>query len=142
MRQFSTTAVLSLLTLLFLGGCELLDLPADRSSKVVFATEQRVYAPGDTVMLRLENKTNQLVRYNLCFSTLEQKDGAAWEDADERRPCPAALFGLQPDSVATDRIALPTGLAPATYRYKGTITYQDSPRDSTVVTNLFFVNGS
>ncbi|MFQ5641240.1 MAG: hypothetical protein ACE5IR_24945, partial [bacterium] len=43
-----------------------------------FTTDKQVYKSGETVILHLENISDQYLGYNLCSAVLEQKKGSSW----------------------------------------------------------------
>ncbi len=122
---------------LALGACELLSASGD---DVRFTTDRAAYQPGASVELRLENRSNRTVSYNLCNSRLHQLSDGGWQPAPEPdRACPAALFPLEPGQRATASLPLLDSLATGTYRFETTLYRSERNTVERAGTNTFSV---
>ncbi|MBW3671812.1 MAG: hypothetical protein KY432_09100 [Acidobacteria bacterium] len=76
------------------------------------------------VLLTLENHSSRPVGYNLCTSTLEQRDGERWTAMPSEEVCTMELRTLDPSRSVAYEKDLPPGIASGEYRY---VTSVESP---------------
>lgn len=73
-------------------------------------------APGDSLVLVLENASADPVGYNLCASGLERREAGAWRPVPSQRVCTMELRTLDPGGEARYTLPLPEGLPAGEYR--------------------------
>ena len=103
-----------------LCGCDAL---SSSSADVTFHASASEYAPGDTVGVVLENRSDEGVGYNICsaFVGLDRK-GRTWKAAwpglgpGEGAACQSNLNGLAPGGAIEGSVKLPSDLDTGTYR--------------------------
>lgn len=90
-----------LLLLLLPAGCAALTDPEDGSPAESLAADggllsvdRTEYSHGDTIRVRLANRLDQPLGYNLCLSAREYWTGSEWRRIEPLRSCVAALFRL------------------------------------------------
>jgi hypothetical protein len=85
----------------------------------VLKTDLDTYAPGAEVSLRLRNESLQPLGFNLCFSTLQRHEGAAWETIPliENELCQALQKRLNPGEESSERRVLRESLEEGEYRF-------------------------
>ncbi|MGI9174744.1 MAG: immunoglobulin-like domain-containing protein [Rhodothermales bacterium] len=131
--------------LLFLGGCDLLS--SDASGEIVLTTVGDVYAPGEAVMLLIENGTSRIIGFNLCAAAVEYQTEGRWHSATENTIiCPGILYTLKPGRTLTNARQLCERLPAGTYRIRGTFgTVSDESENGepfeTATSNTFTVQG-
>ena len=102
-----------------MAACSGLVEPDAGPEGVRMTVDRERYAPGDTVSARLENGSETALGYNLCFSTLERREGSGWDVADEPLMiCTAELRHLGPGESVAHRRELPAGLQSGWYRLR------------------------
>jgi hypothetical protein len=87
----------------------------------LLSTDRTAYAPGEIATLRLHNIHGDDIGYNLCFSTLERREGASWvrSEVQDERACTAELRLLPPGETAEfDAATIPARLPPGEYRFR------------------------
>lgn len=87
----------------------------------LLSTDRPAYAAGDIATLRLHNIYGDDIGYNLCFSTLERREGDSWvrSEVQDERACTAELRLLPPGESATfDAAIIPAALPPGEYRFR------------------------
>jgi hypothetical protein len=104
-----------LLALAAAGGCAY-QPAAGTAADVRLHVQPRPAAPGDSLVLVLENASAEPIGYNLCASGLEQRAGDAWRAVREERVCTMELRMLEPGQQARFAFLPPPGLAPGEYR--------------------------
>ncbi|QRN95741.1 hypothetical protein JRI60_42955 [Archangium violaceum] len=85
----------------------------------VLKTDLDSYVAGSEVVLRLRNESLQPLGYNLCYSTLQRHEGAAWETVPiiDNEFCLAIQNRLNPGEESTERRILRESLEEGEYRY-------------------------
>ncbi len=73
----------------------------------------------NVVLLTLKNESAETIGYNLCFSSLDRKDGEEWTDITSPAiACPAIQLTLHPgESVGVERPMIEE-VTPGTYRFR------------------------
>lgn len=127
----------ALALVLFIGcqsGCQSLPRP---EAGVRLATDRSSYAPGNDVLLRLTNGTDQAVGYNLCTAALEREADAGWLPAGEAEVCTMELRGLDPGASTTYTKHLPADLPEGRYRYVAGVEHHASGHSEQPATEPF-----
>ena len=79
--------------------------------------DRAVYAPGDTLHLRLQNESENPLGYNLCMHAAERWTGQQWDMTERSRlDCPAILYHLPRDSAVVLLERVTPEWPPGTYR--------------------------
>lgn len=99
-----------------LAGCRSVAVETATPENVTLSVDAARYAPGDTVELRLDNRTDDRVGYNLCTSALERREGGEWVNVPSDRVCTMELRLLSAGDRATYPLVLERGLPSGTYR--------------------------
>jgi hypothetical protein len=94
-------------------------------------------APGDSVMLTLENGSGEQIGYNLCTSGLERRVGEAWEAVPSDRVCTMELRTLEPGREATFRLQLAAELADGEYRFSTRVERMEEGAGYVISTDPF-----
>jgi hypothetical protein len=105
----------TLLALVAWVGCAPMQ-PAAAPAGIQLRAEPGELSPGDSLVLVLENGTDEALGYNLCTSGLEQRSGDAWRPVALDRVCTMELRMLEPNQQARFADPLPADLAPGEYR--------------------------
>jgi hypothetical protein len=123
-------------------GSTVVWLTACGAPQAVLETDRETYAPGEELSLRLGNESLQALGYNLCFSTLQRREGEAWEAAprpDTREICQASQFSLGPGDSTSARRTLDASLPEGEYRYLTNVEWMWDEERMEVVSNSFRV---
>ena len=131
---------LFLLPALF-AGCSLLDGAGDAGT-VTFTADQDRYRLGSTVTATLENNSDQVVEYNLCFSQLEQRSGSAWKNAGPEIVCQAIAFGLRTGEQDQYGVVLSDSLNLTEGPYRLTTSVSIGAEGRTLTTQTFAVGAT
>ena len=130
----------AVLLLALLPACQ--TTPAPEAPAPGFSTDRGRYAPGEEVQLHLENRTDQTIGYNLCFSGLQRQAGQGWEPVhDPETVCTAIQHGLEPGERASYARTLKTDLPGGTYRFITEIEHRGTGRQELLATEAFTVEG-
>ena len=146
MRRFLMVLALAI----SLMGCELLGYtgsgsrPGEQDGRsdegIAFTTDAPEYALGETITLRLENATTQVLGYNLCSVQLQRSQGGAWTSAEvEPRVCTTELRALEPGATTTYEIAFGDVLPGDRYRFETTVERMESGTRPVIYTNTFVI---
>jgi hypothetical protein len=86
----------------------------------LLSTDRTAYRTGATATLTLHNRYADPLGYNLCFSSLERRDGSEWRPSpvQDDRVCAAVLHVLRPSGAATSPAQIPPALPPGEYRFR------------------------
>ena len=91
--------------------------PASGGDSVQVAVDERTYHPGETVALRLVNRTSLTLGYNACTRTLQRNAAGVWLTLpDSGRMCTMELRLLAPGAAQTATTLLQSQLTPGMYR--------------------------
>ncbi|GIW52013.1 MAG: hypothetical protein KatS3mg081_1368 [Gemmatimonadales bacterium] len=99
-----------------------------KAPDVDFTTDAAAYLVGDTIRLRLVNRTASPLGFNLCFATLERRADALWERVP-RQPldppvlCPGVLLVLNPGQAATESQPIFDFMEPGVYRFRDKVEW-------------------
>lgn len=131
---------LALMTLLLAPlGCATATDPDDEAAAGVrLEVERSHYRAGDTLVVRLVNRSGQPVGYNLCASSREQWTGAEWRLFPSLRICTLELRGLEPGATAEHREVVSAG-APGRNRVVTTVELMSDQRAVPVASEPFTV---
>lgn len=127
--------VLVLSSITLLGGCGFLQ---GQPEELKLAVDSRAYAPGEAVVLKLENNTERAISHNLCYATLERRAGGDWNDAQHRfgEVCEDKMHVLEPGESATFTSQLAADLQTGVYRLVARV-YTDDQMAKEVATGSF-----
>lgn len=90
---------------------------ASGGDSVQVAVGEGPYRAGETIALRLVNRTSLTLGYNACTRTLQRDAAGVWLTvADTGRICTLELRLLPPGAAQTAMTLLQSQLTPATYR--------------------------
>jgi hypothetical protein len=110
----------------------------------VLETDRETYSPGAELTLRLGNESYQALGYNLCFSTLQRREGEDW--AAVPRPatsprviCAAYQATLEPGESTSSLRTLDASLPEGEYRYLTDVDWRWNGERMDVVSNSFRV---
>ncbi len=94
---------------------------------------------GEDVTLTLTNRSDEMIGYNLCVSTLEYRDGESWVQAAEQPTeiCTMELRTLSPDGSDSFRHTMPAGLPPGEYRMWTNVEWPLGAGQETLITRSF-----
>jgi len=99
-------------------------------SAVRITTAKPTYGPGDTVVVTLENISQDRVLYNACSAFLERWQILGWGEvmwAAGDQPCNDNVDALEAGATVGTWFPIPSTLAPGMYRYRFTgITNTDA----------------
>lgn len=128
-------------------GCGLVEPPEDNRDSGLpvqyeFTADKQVYGPGETATLRLENNSDHMLGYNLCFSTLVQKIENGWKSIEgpQDQACIAILFTLKPGNTASFKFQLFPNLSKGQYRFKTKIEKLSNGVVEERFSNVFSIN--
>ncbi len=112
--------------------------------EAVLETDRETYSPGAELSLRLGNESTQALGYNLCFSTLQRREGEDW--AEVPRPdtspvelCAAPQYSLEPGESTSSLRTLDEPLPEGEYRYLTNVEWRWSGERMDVMSNSFRV---
>jgi hypothetical protein len=105
---------LILLALLVTSGCTGLRSEADPG--IQLRVEATPAAPGDSLVLLLDNASDEPIGYNLCTSNLERQVGVSWQPVASDRICTLELRTLDPGQDARFAFMLEENVSPGEYR--------------------------
>ena len=128
---------------LLLTGCDLLG-PLTSARRVSLTVDQDVYAPGDTLTLRLKNNSRHFIAYNLCSALLEGRHrGEGWQPVagENDHVCKRNLAILKPGKTATAYRPLGRNLSAGTYRFRDTFFEKGDDPVEVITRNPFTVQG-
>jgi hypothetical protein len=99
----------------------------------VLKTDLDTYTPGSEVSLRLRNESLQPLGFNLCFSSLQRHEGAAWETVPliDNEWCQALQKRLEPGEESSERRVLRESLEEGEYRYVTRVEWDGEPQEVT-----------
>ena len=111
---------------------------------VVLETDRETYAPGQELSLRLGNESIEALGYNLCFSTLQRREGEEWAavprpETAPRELCAASQSGLAPGGSTSSVRTLAAWLPEGEYRYLTNVEWRWNGERMDVVSNTFRV---
>ena len=95
---------------------------------------------GSTLVIRLSNRSDRAITYNLCFSTLERRSADDWNTAQVGPAggvCTAAQRRLEPDASADGVFALADSLPSGTYRLETSARFEGERRSFRLNTPSF-----
>src|SRR5688572_19659501 len=98
---------------------------------VSFEVSPGVVQPGDSVMVRLENRSADDISSNTCFTSLERLDGVEWTVVNttfghgQDAICTLGLHITDPGTASTFRAVVPADLAAGTYRLRTTVMQRE-----------------
>jgi len=126
---------------LTISACSLTGSDESPRDGLDFRVEAEQRAPGDSVEVRLRNRTeSSSYLINLCLSTLERREGVRWVGVDRGGFCTLALYGLPPGETSRFTISLPDTLtSTGTHRFTTTVERQRDNRRFDVSTNTFVI---
>jgi hypothetical protein len=122
-----------------LGACT--TVPRTMNDGIILRHTPEQPAPGDAVMLILDNGSAEVLGYNLCTSTLSRQVGAEWEPLRSDRVCTLELRSLEPGQQAQFPIDLPHDLAPGTYRFHTTVERFGTGTSQEIAAEPFTISG-
>jgi len=123
-RRLALLVCISAISLGLLPGCTG-SIGASASDSDVFYTATTSILPGEDIGLRLVNRTDLSLRYNLCRSTVQRQTSTGWQSVDLTRRCPDVRFRLAPTETAAFDLETPRSLPPGTYRVVTPVSYED-----------------
>ena len=112
---------LSVLAVAILTACAGLFGNVASQGELFYTATPRILA-GEDVGLRLVNRTDMSIYYNLCRADLQRRQDGGWTSIDLQRDCPQVQFRLAPTETAAYDLKTPLSLAAGTYRAVATIT--------------------
>lgn len=104
-----------------------------------FSTDRQTYKAGETVILKLENISEQTLGYNLCTAVLEQSKDNGWLALPSLRLCAAIIYSLEPGKTTTYPYDLDGNLPVGEYRFVARIHSMQSGASGRRVSNVFVV---
>lgn len=140
--------ITGLFLLLLAIACQPTTAPADldptrdvSGAERVLATDRDSYAAGSVAVIRLTNRYDHALGYNLCHSVLERQQGVAWETAPREgdRVCTMELRLLDPGRSVTYEFRLASSLPAGAYRFRTTLENMRTGAREPVVSNAFTV---
>jgi hypothetical protein len=105
---------LLLLALLVTGGCT--GFRSEIDPGIQLLVEPTPAAPGDSVVLVMDNASGEPIGYNLCTSTLERRVGESWQPVPSDRICTLELRTLDPGQEARFAFMLEEDISAGEYR--------------------------
>lgn len=104
-----------------LGPSEALSRKAD---DLIFSTDRISYIAGDSVVLRLENRSDITFSYNLCGTGLERETtNGSWVPVPAERTCTLSLKRISPGGTADYTLQLPWDTLTGQHRFWTEVEY-------------------
>lgn len=104
-----------------------------------FTTDKQTYKAGETVVLSLENKSDEDLGYNLCSAYYEQKNENGWLAMPSLRLCTAEVYSLEPGRITTYEYELDASLPAGEYRFVAIIHLLKTEMKGKRISNIFAV---
>jgi hypothetical protein len=95
--------------------------------------------PGAEVTLILRNRSEEMIGYNLCTSSLMRQVGDAWEPVPSDRVCTMELRTLEPGDEATFPLEMEADVPAGTYRFETRIEWLERQTGDRVATSPFTI---
>lgn len=106
----------ALILTLLIAGCD--SSPTESPMRVVVSTQWLSYAPGDTVVVRIQNLAPQTLAFSTCPPKLLRWSDGSWvETATNPLPCGGTGRLLVGGALDSARIALQNTIPAGTYKY-------------------------
>lgn len=113
---------------LLTAACSTAQMQRSSAEGGVLSVSQSAYEPGDVLMVRLVNASNESLTYNLCRASVEQQTASGWQTVERSRDCATKNYRLAPTEVTLHEVHLPTTIQPGTYRVSASIDLEKSGR--------------
>jgi hypothetical protein len=113
---------------LLMAACSAAQMRPSPEEGGILSVSQSSYQPGDVVMVRLVNASDESLTYNLCRASVEQQTARGWQTVDRSRDCATRNYRLAPTEVTLHELPLPDTIQPGTYRVSTSIDLKESGR--------------
>lgn len=141
-----TRPLVLLLLLLLPAGCAALTDPGagTRAESLardgsLLTVDREEYSHGDVARVRLVNRLDQPIGYNLCLSARELWTGSEWRRIEPLRSCIAALFILEEGEEAPHDEPIAEEWEPGRYRMVTSVELMEDGERLEVVSEPFTV---
>ena len=108
-------------------GCAEDPLSIDRGREsIMFSVPGSAFAPGDTIIATLENRSDRMLGYNLCLAALEQQTPSDWQPVPRHSPeffCPLSVNPLGPGESDTLMQLVREEFPAGSYRFRTEIVW-------------------
>ncbi len=106
-------------------GCAEDPLSIDRGREsIMFSVPGSAFAPGDTIIATLENRSDRMLGYNLCLADLEQQSPTDWQRVPRHSLfCPLSINPLSPGESDTLTQLVREQFPAGVYRFRTEIVW-------------------
>lgn len=91
---------------------------------ITFSVSGSAFAPGDTIVATLVNRSDRMLGYNLCLADLEQQSPSDWQRVPRHSLfCPLSVNPLDPGESETLRQPVREEFPAGVYRFRAEVVW-------------------